>query len=49
MNNFFWFLGQVLTFISYLVFWISRFVKNKNDILILDNASRIFAIIAFLF
>lgn len=49
MSNFLWFLGQLLIFISYLVFWISRFAKNKNNILILDNTSRIFAIIAFFF
>ena len=49
MNNLFWFLGQLLILISYLIFWISRFMKEKNSILILDNISRIFAIIAFLF
>ena len=42
-------IGQILTFISYLVFWISRFLKEKNKILALDNISRIFAIIAFIF
>ena len=49
MNNLFLILGQLLTLISYLIFWISRFMKEKNSILILDNISRIFAIIAFLF
>ena len=42
-------LGQVFTFISYLIFWISRFLKNKKYILLWDNISRLFAIIAFLF
>lgn len=42
-------LGQVFTFISYLIFWISRFLKNKKYILFWDNISRLFAIIAFLF
>ena len=41
--------GQILTFISYLVFWISRFIKNKHKILLWDNVSRIFAIISFIF
>lgn len=42
-------LGELLTFISYLVFWISRFFKKKNNILLWDNISRIIAIIAFCF
>ena len=42
-------LGQILTFISYLIFWISRFLKRKNSILLWDNISRVFAIIAFVF
>ena len=41
--------GQILTFISYLVFWISRFIKNKHKILLWDNVSRVFAIISFIF
>lgn len=41
--------GQILTLISYIIFWISRFCKNKKDILFYDNISRVFAIIAFLF
>ena len=42
-------LGQILTLISYLIFWYSRFEKNKKNILLLDNISRIFAIVAFIF
>lgn len=45
----FFIIGQFLTFISYGIFWISRFLKKKKDILLLDNISRIFAIIAFVF
>ncbi len=41
--------GQILTFISYLIFWISRFIKNKHKILLWDNISRVFAIISFIF
>ena len=41
--------GQILTLVSYLIFWISRFFKEKKKILIGDNISRIFAIVAFLF
>lgn len=42
-------LGQGLTLISYIVFWFSRFIKRKNNILLWDNISRFFAIIAFVF
>ena len=42
-------LGQVLTLISYLIFWISRFFKKKKDILLFDNISRFVAILAFIF
>lgn len=45
----FFILGQILTLISYLIFWYSRFEKNKKNILLLDNISRIFAIVAFVF
>lgn len=41
--------GEILTLISYLVYWKSRFIKSKNNILILDTISRVFAIIAFAF
>lgn len=41
--------GQILTFISYLIFWISRFIKSKHKILLWDNISRVFAIISFIF
>lgn len=43
----FWILGQFLTLISYIIFWISRFIKNKNNILLFDNISRIVGIISF--
>ena len=42
-------IGEILTLLSYIVFWLSRFKKNKNNILILDTISRIFAIFAFMF
>lgn len=45
----FFILGQLLTLVSYLIFWISRFLKSKNNILLLDNISRLFAIISFIF
>ena len=41
-------LGQALTFISYAVFWFSRFFDNKKKLLIYDNISRIVAIISFI-
>lgn len=41
--------GEILTLISYLVYWVSRFIKSKNNILILDTISRVFAILAFAF
>lgn len=41
--------GQILTFISYLFFWISRFIKRKHQILFWDNISRVIAILAFVF
>lgn len=40
-------IGQILTFISYAIFWISRFGKNKKNILIIDNCSRVFTIMSF--
>lgn len=49
MNSLFTILGQILTLISYLIFWVSRFMKKKKNILLLDNISRFFAIIAFYF
>lgn len=49
MVSTFYVLGQVFTLISYLIFWISRFVKNKKNILFWDNISRVFAVIAFIF
>ena len=45
----FFIVGQILTLVSYLFFWCSRFKKNKKNILLLDNISRIFAIISFIF
>lgn len=41
-------IGQILTLLSYLVFWISRFEKTKKKMLLGDNISRIIAILAFL-
>ena len=41
-------LGQILTFVSYLVYWVSRFLPKKNKILIYDIFSRVIAIIGFL-
>lgn len=49
MNTAFFIIGQVLTLVSYVVFWMSRFKKNKKNILIWDNVSRFFAIISFIF
>lgn len=40
-------LGQILTVISYVVYWVSRFFKTKKQMLLLDIISRIFAIVAF--
>ena len=45
----FFVIGQVLTFISYLVFWISRFFKIKKNMLLWDTISRLVAILAFFF
>ena len=45
----FFIIGQILTLISYLIFWISRFFSKKKEILIGDNISRVFAMVAFLF
>jgi len=41
-------LGQILTFVSYSIFWISRFAKDKKHILIIDNCSRVFTILSFI-
>lgn len=41
-------IGQLLTFISYAIFWISRFLNSKRKMLVLDNLSRIAAIISFI-
>lgn len=41
-------LGMNLTVISYVIFWISRFCKNKKNMLLFDNISRILAILSFL-
>jgi len=42
-------IGEFLTFISYFVYWVSRFFKRKETILIFDNISRFIAIVAFIF
>ena len=47
MNIFFW--GQLFTFFSYLIFWLSRFLKEKKNMLLLDNICRFLAIISFIF
>jgi hypothetical protein len=41
-------IGQFLTFLSYLIYWISRFYNKKKTLLIWDNTSRFVAIISFL-
>lgn len=41
-------IGQILTLLSYIVFWVSRYMKSKNNMLLYDNISRGFAILAFL-
>ena len=41
-------IGQILTFLSYLIFWISRFEKTKKRMLLEDNICRVIAILAFL-
>lgn len=41
-------IGQVLTLISYIVFWVSRYMESKKNILLYDNISRCFAILAFI-
>lgn len=45
----FFILGQIFTLVSYLVFWFSRFLKSKNNILFWDNVSRVVTILAFVF
>ena len=40
--------GQILTFISYLIFWVTRYLKTKKSMLLGDNISRFFAIAAFI-
>lgn len=42
------YIGQLLTLLSYIIFWVSRFFNNKNKMLVLDNISRIAAIISFI-
>lgn len=44
----FYITGQVLTFISYVVFWLSRYMKSKSNMLFYDNISRGIAIMSFL-
>ena len=41
-------IGQALTLISYIVFWVSRYMESKKNILLYDNISRCFAILAFI-
>lgn len=42
-------IGQILTVISYLVYYISRFLKEKSNIILLGNISKIFTILSFIF
>lgn len=44
LNN----LGQLLTLLSYTIFCVSRFFKNKDKMLIFDNISRVVTIISFI-
>lgn len=41
--------GQIFTTISYLIYYISRFRKKKKDILIMDNISKFFTVLSFVF
>ena len=41
-------IGQILTFLSYIVFWVSRFKKEKKNMLLYDSISRLFAATAFI-
>lgn len=40
-------LGQALTFVHYVMFWISRYLKSKKNILLFDSVSRIVSIMGF--
>lgn len=40
--------GQILTFVSYFIYWLSRFRKTKRSILLVDNLSRLFTIASFI-
>lgn len=42
-------IGETLTLASFIVYWISRFLKKKNNILFIDIISRIIAILGFYF
>lgn len=41
-------LGEVFTFVSYLIYWISVFKKEKKNMLLYDNLCKIFTILAFI-
>lgn len=41
-------IGQLLTAISYIIYWVSRYFKTKKSMLVADNISRVVAIIAFI-
>ena len=42
-------IGQILTAISYIVYYISRFKKDKKDMLLWDNISVFFTLLSFVF
>lgn len=44
----FFVVGQIFTCMSYCIFWISLFKKDKSNMLLWENISNVFAIIAFL-
>lgn len=43
------FIGQVFTALSYIVFWVSRYKKEKKNMLLYDNISRVLTIVSFIF
>lgn len=43
-----WIIAQVLTVLSYVIFWASRYLKTKRQILVVDYISRFLGIIGYL-
>ena len=41
-------MGQIMTLISYIIYWYSRFQKKKTNMLVIDTSSRFFAFMGFL-